>query len=363
MTKQVEDTLTAELPLARRPGRPAKYKSAAERQAAFRERRKSTGDSVDSRTVLRSENESLRNEIEQLKMDLLTSREMEANTRQVANDAYAKLTKADIGAADRKLYAVERKLKDAQNELEGLKTKRGNHLRDLLSQNFVMPKRDIAAVFLAGHNGKMLEKGYEFEWATKDALEFGRKAAIAGSSIDEAIRKLMPRNQVTMDEIQILRAAQSILSDIHNRSTHIKEKAKRKADEVKALEMRREKAAKAVIAETFPAIDLIQTTGFLGKNHNYHAEALRKLRPASITVHDAEYHTELLDRDLRSALVSRVVEAQEQGREAAEAAQELREQYLAALPGIEAERKAEIDNLNACLVAARLLAANAKTNA
>lgn len=357
MTKQPEDAATRELPLRKKPGRTAQYSSQAERQAAYRQRQqRAHSEAVDA----------LRAEIERLSASQVDLHELQQQL-QAREDAVAQREAAlllarkpkPIDKHDQKLRDLQWRVDQLESELGHWKFKKSSRIAELLKEKIVMPNRDLAAVFLVDFANKPIEKGYEFERATKAALEFGRKAASAGSAIGEIVGKLDRKTQITYEEKAVLDAAQKILVDIHYKTTRIKEGAKHNAAVIKAAEEVREKAAIAAIDKAFPDISLVQMTAFLGQRY-WDFNQLRLMRPERLDLFDLDYHVADLEKYLRWNLRDLVIEAIKKGQKADDAANALRDEYHANLPAIEAKHKADIDNLNACQVAAVLMRANKK---
>lgn len=349
MAKQPKDTETIELTLPKRRGRPAQYGSKAERQAAYRQRMLITrSKEIEALRACQSELHALQQELQ--------ARESAAIESETA-EKKSNLSEKDV----HKLRDIEGRLDHMKSELALWKFKKASRIRELLEKKVIMPKRDLAAVFMVDYAGTPIETGYEFERATKKALEFGRRAASAGSAISEIAGTLSRKGQISHDEYAILSAAGKILGDIHSKATFIKESAKRNASAVKAAEAAREKAATIAIGKSFPDIAPIQMTCFLGQRHWEH-EKLREMRPEKVDPFDIGYYVEVLEKSLRSDLRNRVISAIVQGHKADDAATALRAEYLAKLPEIEATHKTEIENLKACQVAAALIRANEKSS-
>lgn len=334
MAKQIEDVAILELALPMRRGRPAKFASQAERQAAYRARQDQARD---------GEVISLRDEIAALRAQL-----------------DAALARAKPAGDDRKLRDLEDKVRILEADLAMIKFRKSDRLRELLAKRLVMPERDLAAVFLVDYSGKPIEQGYEFDRATKGALEFGRKAALAVGTINEAVQMLERRRQITDDERAVLEAAAKILGDVHSKSTKIKERAKASGERAKREEAAREKAAADAVMAAFPALDddAAVLLYFLRDRLNYHFAELRKMRPDTATKWVLDYHLVHAARDARTNLERRVEKAIKAGEKADEAAGKLRAEFDEARPEIEAENKSVLDNINTCRVAVRLAEAN-----
>lgn len=340
----------------RGPGRPGVHVDAAARQRAYRERRKLAGLSTDLRKDLIA---SLRDEISRLQLG-----QQQVHQREDAVAAReAALERARPTPDERKVRALEFKVAELEHERQQWKFKQTDKLRELLDRRFIMRNRDLAAVFLRDYLGKPIERGHEFERATKAALEFGRKAASASSAITDLVGTLERKGQINVDEQSILTAALRILGDIHARATRIKESAKADSQRTKREEDAREKAAAEAVANAFPSLaaDAMLLIHFLKDGRNYHAVELRMLRPQTITKHDLDYHLENLASDVRYALCSMVVGAIKAGENATVAAQSLRSAFDEARPGIAAEIQSVLDGLRICQVAARLVDANRRS--
>lgn len=342
MAKQPEDDRTLDLPLPKRRGRPAKYSSAAERQKAFRKRRKAAGGGDSRQTTI----SSLRNEIAQLKAVL------------AAEQAAHKEHSAPPAA----VRELEWEIRSLKAERDIFKFRKSDRLRELLAKRLVMPKRDLSSVFLVDFLGKPIERDHQFDRATKEALEFGRKAALAVNTISETIRTLDRRQQISADETAVLDAAAGILEDIHRKSTRIKEHAKASSAQIKRAEAERRKFATAAVAKAFPDLtrQAVHLTLFLEDHGNYSLTKLRQMRPETVSPRDLHYHLDRLAEDSRSALIRRVEEAIDAGENADEAAGKIHATFTAATEKIETDNSREIENITTCLVAAQLVAANPK---
>lgn len=349
---------TSEVKKKHSPGRQKVYASAAERQEAYRARLKEAGKPTDPRKDLIA---SLRDEIAQLRADHET---LQLRVRQreeaIANREAALVTRT---ANDRKQRDLEYQVAALEHEIQQWKFRKADRLRELLNKRFIKHDRDLAAVFLVDYAGKPIERGFEFERATKAALEFGRKAATASGGIAEIAGKLARNHQINADEQAILDAAQRILSNLHDKATRIKESAKSDSERVKREEAARTKAAVAAVASAFPDLeaDAMLLTYAISGRRNYHIELLAKMRPESASKWDLEYHLAQLVDEAREGLRYRVENAMKEGKAAAEAAMSMKATFDAARPRLEAEISSIIQNVRTCQVAARLTeAARAK---
>lgn len=286
-------------PEKRGPGRPGLYADAAARQRAYRQRRKRAGKPTDTRQDVIT---SLRDELDRLRASHAGLQAVQQELRQredAVSEREAVLARAKP-ANNQKLRDIEYKVAALEHELQQWKFKKSDKLRELLDKQFILRDRDLATVFLVDFKGGPIERGYEFERATKLALDFGRKAASASSAIADLVGTLDRKSQINADEKAILDAAQRILGNLHLKSTRIKESAKAHSERVKREEAEREKAATSAVAIAFPdlAADVMLLIHFLGDAHNYDAEKLRRMRPETVTKWDIDNHTEQLERDV-----------------------------------------------------------------
>jgi hypothetical protein len=357
---------------AKRPGRPKIHTDAAERQRAYRARLKKAGKPADAR---QSTIASLRDEIARLtagQSSLDAQRKLLEARSAALEDRIAAVAEREAALAqirtkpgdERKLLDLEYKVATFERERQQWKFKQSDKLRELLGKRFMMPKRQLSAVFLVSYSGKPIEQGYEFERATKEALEFGRKAATAGGAIAEIAGRLERHQQLNADERAILDAARNILGDIHNRATIIKEGAKSDTQRIKREEAARRKAAEDAVAAAFPRLEAdavplgIFVDGSPYGGCGYRIKEIRGMRPETVSAWDIKYCLEDLAKEVRDELTQRVDKAIKAGEKAGAAAQALLAAFEAARPGIEVENKTMLDNLNTCRVAARLKEAN-----
>ncbi len=355
--------VNTEAPVKQR-GRPAKHVDAAAKQKAYRDRRRQNGLPADTRqdiikslrdeiTRLRSGQDALR----RLQQELLQREAVVAEQERVIALAQSKPTDG------RKVRDLEYKVFDLERELQMWKFKKADRLHELLAKRIVMPKRDLAAVFLVDYAGKPIEHGYEFERATKGSLEFGRKAATAASAISEIVATLDRKRQTTPEEKAILDTACKILGDIHGRAAHIKENAKTSSTRIKREEAAREEAAEIAVAMAFPKLDGSATMFLavhLGIRHSSALDNLSKMKPETATKRDIDYYLEDLANDVRNSLQRQIENALIEGRAADATAQALRRAFDEARPDLEVRHKALSENIRVCQVAAELVKANSK---
>lgn len=352
------------------PGRKKIHADAAAKQRAYRVRRKKAGKPADTRQDTIA---SLRDEIARLTIDhgnLAAQRKLLEASKAALAERVAAVAEREAALShakppdDRKLRDLEFKVRELERERDQWRFRKADKLRELLGKPFLMPKRQLAAVFLVDYLGKPIEQGYEFERATKEALEFGRKAATAGGAIAEIAARLERHRQLNEGERAILDAARAILSNIHNRATVIKESAKSDSQRIKREEAARAKAAAEAVTASFPKLeaDAVHLAYYLGGSRyvgsGYHLGELRKMRPETARKWDIDYHLEQLAGDVRNALNSRVEKSIKAGQNAREAAQSLVTAFEAARPEVEADNKVMLDQINICRVAAMLAEAN-----
>ena len=241
-----------------RRGRPPKFDSAAARQKAYRDRRKQAGKAADTKqeTI-----KSLREELLRLKS---TGRDDEISITALRQSAL------DL---ERRNSALQARCEMLDADLAQTRFRKNDRLQELLAKRIIMRNRDLAAVFLVDYLGKPMERGQEFEAATKEAQEFGRKAAQASSNIVELVEKLTRRQQMTAEETAVLKAANAILADIHNRLTTIKVTAKSLAARIKLEEEGRARwGRKTAVGHAFPKVSVAEAVLlaiYLRLNHSW----------------------------------------------------------------------------------------------
>lgn len=291
--------------------------------------------------------------------ELIAERDMLAQ-RVVALEARIAADRVEFDTAKHKRQMMEREIEDLKCEADTWKYKKSQRIEELLGKRFMMPKRDLAAVFLADYLGKPIEKGFQFENAVKEALEFGRKAAVAASGIDEVSGRLNRKGQLLPVEKAILGAACTILGDVHLRATQIKESAKRSAERIKREEEARAKAAKVAVAAAFPDLKNMDVLLLVSYQFNlvgwgdFSRRALLVMRPETANKRDIGYEIEELTNHVRRNLQSLVEAAIVAGTPATEAAMGLRSSFDMARGGLENKYRGQIAHIRACQVAAVL---------
>lgn len=325
-----------------RRGRPPEFASAADRQKAYRERRKEAGKATDTRQdTIRS----LREELSRLK------------TTGSNDDISITALRNSAGELERRNRELEARCKWLEADLAQTRFQKNDRLQDLPAKRIVMRSRDLAEVFLVDYLGKPIEKGNEFERATKAALEFGRKAAQACSNIDEVIATLTRRQQITEQERAVLDAARTILTAVHNSATAIKLTAKSRGARIKQEEGARARQAEAAVKDAFPkpsVTDIVLLAAHLRLNHSWALRQLSRIRPEQAQLNDLDYYLTDLRKEVVDELQSLVANAMKDGQPAKEAAVTLRDTFNAERPGLERQHHGLIENITTCQVAAEL---------
>lgn len=325
-----------------RRGRPPKFASAAARQKAYRDRRKQAGKAADTKqeTI-----KSLREELLRLKS---TGRDDEISITALRQSAL------DL---ERRNSALQARCEMLDADLAQTRFRKNDRLQELLAKRIIMRNRDLAAVFLVDYLGKPMERGQEFEAATKEAQEFGRKAAQASSNIVELVEKLTRRQQMTAEETAVLKAANAILADIHNRSTTIKVTAKSLAARIKLEEEGRARASKTAVGHAFPKVSVpeaVLLAMHLRLNHSWALNRISQIRPEQARAWDLDDYIEELSKEVLHELESLVANAMKGGQPAKEAAEALRAAFDAERPRLEQQHRGLIEQITTCQVAAEL---------
>lgn len=337
-----------------------------DRQAAFKERMRETGKRQITVWVNTDQEQQVKGLLAGDPLPVTNSAAALTEERDTLAHRNAEML-AELAALREAKYQkgkLEDEIESLRFDVDTWKYKKSQRIEELLAGRFLMQKRDLVPVFLVDYYGKPMEKGHQYESAVKSAQEFGRKAAVAATSISDVVSKLERKAQLLPGEKSVLEAARTILGDVHTQATLIKEGAKRSADKIKREDEARAKVARAAIATVFPNL---QDAGIL-LMLSYQQEiiwdgnrrSLLVMRPETATVVDISYEVERLAEQVLAKLQSNVEKSIKAGVAAAEAAKALRDAFDVARPELEAKYRNQIDRIRACQVAAQLRRANAK---